>query len=264
MEKSYYYEKKQNKIEFSKLSELTADVHCHFECEMVFVKSGEARAYLNGVNYELKNGDLFLVFPNQIHGYKTLVRGEFLIFTFPPKAIYTAKESNKFTDFVPNSNLISFCEDKKIEEILNAVEEEYDSHKENSSRILLGYINILLYYILPMCEMKKTNPSDIIPQILNYCLEHYEESITLSDIADMLHINKYYVSRIFNETLSMNLRSLINHIRVSAASDELISTSNSITDIAGRVGYLSMRSFNRAFKEEFGVSASEYRKKYKG
>ncbi len=263
MEKSYYYEKKQNKLEFIKLFELTADVHCHLECEMLFVMNGEVRAYLNGVNYKLKAGDLFLVFPNQIHRYKTLVKGEFLIFTFPPRVIYATDEANKFTDFIPKCNVIDFSGNKKIQEILNAVVTEYDSHKENSSRILLGYINILLYYTLPMYEMKNAADSEVIPQILNYCLEHYEESITLSDIAKMLHINKYSVSRIFNETLSMNLRSLINYIRVSAASEELISTSASITDIAGRVGYLSMRSFDRAFKEEFGISASEYRKKYK-
>ena len=51
----------------------------------------------------------------------------------------------------------------------------------------------------------------------------------------------------------------LTHWRLQLAVQVLPSTSKSVAEVAGEVGYESEPSFNRAFKREFGVPPVRYR-----
>ncbi|MBO7311046.1 MAG: helix-turn-helix transcriptional regulator, partial [Clostridia bacterium] len=76
-----------------------------------------------------------------------------------------------------------------------------------------------------------------------------------------LHISKYYVSHIMSNKLKMGFNDYINSIRVSNACKYLRKTDKSITEISGIVGFNTMRTFNRAFLKQTGMTPSEYREK---
>ena len=70
------YENKTNLIEFNCSSSLGETMHLHKEIEIVYAISGQSMAYADKNGYLLNPGDTFIAFPNQIHYYETIERGE--------------------------------------------------------------------------------------------------------------------------------------------------------------------------------------------
>ena len=77
------YENKTNLIEFNCSSILGETMHLHKEIEIVYAISGQSMAYADKNGYLLNPGDTFIAFPNQIHYYETIERGEYMVLIFP-------------------------------------------------------------------------------------------------------------------------------------------------------------------------------------
>ena len=81
-----------------------------------------------------------------------------------------------------------------------------------------------------------------------------------SSLEEALHLNKYYVSHLFSQKLGISFHDYINSLRVSEACRLLLNTEKSITQISEGVGFNTLRTFNRAFTKQLGISPSQYRK----
>lgn len=82
--------------------------------------------------------------------------------------------------------------------------------------------------------------------------------ITLSSVADALHISRYYASHLFSE-LEVGFNEYINSLRITGACERLKNTKLSISEIAYEVGFGSIRTFNRAFLKVSGMTPRQYR-----
>jgi len=78
-------------------------------------------------------------------------------------------------------------------------------------------------------------------------------------LADMAGIGEHHLSRIVNRHFSMNFNELINGYRIAEAKRRLRGEPTPITTIGFEVGFNSIASFNRVFKEKVGLSPTEYR-----
>lgn len=94
----------------------------------------------------------------------------------------------------------------------------------------------------------------------DYIINNYNQSIKISDIADMLHISKYYFIKIFkNYTGTTPYEFLINY-RINTSKELLKSTEMPVTEIAESVGFPDSSSFIRSFKKTTGLTPLQYRK----
>lgn len=89
---------------------------------------------------------------------------------------------------------------------------------------------------------------------------YHEASYSRSDLARELSISEAVLSRIINVHFKKSFPQLLNQYRVEDAKRLLLDTDESIKIIANEVGFNSLPSFNRAFKEFAGQSPSDYRK----
>ena len=102
---------------------------------------------------------------------------------------------------------------------------------------------------------------DTVLEILQYCARHYKEEISVASIAEELKLSRSSVSHIFSLRIGMNFCDYLNGLRLSDAISLLKNKSYSITEVAERSGFSTIRTFNRAFLKQYGVSPSSYRKK---
>jgi AraC-like DNA-binding protein len=93
-----------------------------------------------------------------------------------------------------------------------------------------------------------------------YIHEHYRESITRQDIADHLGYSPRHLDRRFNEEMGLTPMAYLNRFRLRQSRRLLQSTCRSIGEIADAVGFSDSAYFSRVFKQEMGVSPSEYRR----
>lgn len=101
----------------------------------------------------------------------------------------------------------------------------------------------------------------ILEKVKAYVNEHYSEEITLSDIAQNLHLNYYYLSTYFKNHTSENLTTYINRVKIEKAKQLLKDSDASITEISKIVGFSDHNYFSKVFKKYVEVTPSAYRRK---
>lgn len=103
--------------------------------------------------------------------------------------------------------------------------------------------------------------SIIINQIKNYVEENYNQDISLTEIADKLHINYYYMSSYFKAHTNENLSSYINKVRVEKAKLLLQDKTIPISHISEMVGFSEHNYFSKVFKKHTNLTPTTYRRK---
>ena len=97
----------------------------------------------------------------------------------------------------------------------------------------------------------------LIDQIVRYVDDHYTEEISLKSMGEALGYEPHYLSRYFHSRIPMHFSQYVNWYRVDMATELLRNTDLSITDIASRSGFQSIRSFNRVYREFTGIPPSK-------
>lgn len=95
--------------------------------------------------------------------------------------------------------------------------------------------------------------------VLQYVEDHYHEDISLSSLADQLHMNVMYLGQIFKREMGTSFSKYINKFRIDKAKDLLVKSHLSIAEISLAVGYQNQAYFYRIFKDIEGLSPKEYR-----
>lgn len=86
-----------------------------------------------------------------------------------------------------------------------------------------------------------------------------EMGLSREGLATKLGLSEQQVSRIINRYFQKNFNELVNHYRIEEAKERLATENSQVTVIAFEVGFNSIASFNRVFKELIGSSPSDYR-----
>jgi AraC family transcriptional regulator len=99
-----------------------------------------------------------------------------------------------------------------------------------------------------------------INRVIDYIELNIEKDLTLETLADVACFSRFHFHRIFGAIVGETLNQFIQRIRVEKAASKLMhNPKKSITQIALECGFSSSATFARAFKDAFGISASEWR-----
>jgi len=96
---------------------------------------------------------------------------------------------------------------------------------------------------------------------VHYIDQHYQEDISLNDLAYRFAMNPSYFSTVFKKVVGKNVTSYIADLRIEAACRLLKETQKSIVDISRSIGYEDIQYFYRVFKNKTGMTPMEFRKK---
>lgn len=97
-------------------------------------------------------------------------------------------------------------------------------------------------------------------RITRFILNHYENRISLEEVAASEHLNPYYVSHLVKKTLGLTFQQFLNAIRLEFAEKKLVFSGESLTRIAEDCGFSSLNYFNKCFYVWHGCTPAQYRK----
>jgi AraC-like DNA-binding protein len=98
-----------------------------------------------------------------------------------------------------------------------------------------------------------------VESLINLEKVYHEATYSRSDLARELKVSEAVLSRVINVHFKKNLPQLLNEKRIEDAKTFLKDTNEPIKVISEEVGFNSIASFNRVFKEISGITPSEYR-----
>lgn len=102
----------------------------------------------------------------------------------------------------------------------------------------------------------------IIVDEIDKCIKNYnDEAMTLRFLSSRLGYSEFHTSRKFKEISGMQFRDYLRLRKLAFALKEVRDSEKGLLEIAFDYGFSSHEAFTRAFKETYGVTPSEYRKK---
>ena len=124
-------------------------------------------------------------------------------------------------------------------------------------------VQLILARLMP-CLVLSPNPSgereELTYQIIRYLAGHYREPVTLTQLAEALRVNRYHLSHVFGEKFGMSFTCYLNNLRLELATHLLRTSRMPVTQICAEAGFASPRTFNRVFRENYGLSPLQYRR----
>jgi two-component system response regulator YesN len=132
---------------------------------------------------------------------------------------------------------------------------------EEASESLGGLFQWVSYAIDLMKNYDQENSERNTPvdKTKEYISQNFSEEISVIEIANNVHLNADYLTRIFKKEVGVSISKYMINLKIEKAKELLENTDRSIGEIAMSVGYYNYSSFNRVFTKEVGISPQEYK-----
>ncbi len=245
--------------------------HLHSYVEFFYLKTGCCTYFVNGKEFHLSAGDIFIAAPGESHCTK--YEGEVLcertvIYCDLPVLgeEYLTSHSDLIDRFSSSGKILVVKKGlEQIDGILEAMLTEKNIPDDYSvENMILLFKQILLWiqrYGIFIYEQVDTSTGldEDIDSIMRLVAEEYANPITLEDVAARINLSPTYLSKKFRHVTGKTFSEYVNYIRLRQATQMLLTTDDSVTQIATSCGFNSSNYFKDCFKKRFGVSPRTYR-----
>ncbi len=248
--------------------------HWHYDTEIILVEKGEITVTVNGTDTVAKKGEIVFINPKENHSLapsKIPVKAVAIVFS--NKLISFGDDhyfNKKYTSLIINGNLILprkiMQSSKGYESILSNAKNLLLPLSFNKSEILLNLIGLIVN-LDKFGHLNKTGNENRLKTetetAIKYLKENYGKKITLSEIAEKVHLTKNYLCNIFVRDTGLTVFELLNQIRMEEAEMLLLYSDLRISEIAEKCGFENMGYFIKKFKAVFGTTPTAYKKEHK-
>ena len=90
----------------------------------------------------------------------------------------------------------------------------------------------------------------LVNRAVEYINEHYNENITLGDVAEKVDISASYLSSLFSVNMNCCFVDYLNEVRIEHACSYLQQNRLKVYEIAFKVGYRDEKYFSKVFKKK--------------
>ena len=220
-----------------------------------FVISGKGSFTNSRGVFEVGEGSLFVIRPNETTYYKADEND-------PWSYIWIGFTAEKGLIQIEDTSVIYA---PYLEESFVSAFGEGSFENVNTHGAYEHYLCGKIWQILGLIMREKSAPesayeSYVLPAI-SIMRSEYNTPLTVSEIAERLHVSKGYFFDIFKEHTGIPPKKYLLEIKMKKASELLVSRGLTATATASALGYPDVFAFSRAFKAYFGISPSEFVKK---
>lgn len=214
------------------------------------------------VSYQVKSGQGFMIFPNQICTYiaDSEIPWEYVWIEFDG---LRAKETVELTGITQN-NPIYKARYKDIAETMKSEMMYIINHKDASPFHLIGHLYLFIDSFVRSASSAQLGKGNslrdfYIKEAFAFIEQNFQNNITVEDIAASCGLNRSYFGKIFHENMGKTPQEFLISYRMSKAAQLLKLTGLSIADIGNATGYPNQLHFSRAFKNVYGISPRQWR-----
>lgn len=247
--------------------------HCHQEMELIVVREGCLEVKYEDELLMLEKGDVWLVPPFVSHsieaGSSDSIRLAILIdLKLMDGWEQQAIQRLDFGNILERTDMYSrhWAPDvvRKVRNLIEAMYKEYTDRTiawNFAVKTLLNQLFLQMIREMPAGGEKHLSPgAEMMKTILSYISLHYCGEITLKGCADEAGFHPNYLSRYFREQMGITFQEYIKKLRIDRAKWLLQNEKMSITEVLFQSGFRDIKTFNKLFKKECGVTPTEFRK----
>ncbi|MBP3203903.1 MAG: AraC family transcriptional regulator [Lachnospiraceae bacterium] len=236
--------------------------HYHSFYEIFYLLSGHSHFLLKDHVYQLEKGDLVFIAPGELHHSVYSGDCEICMIYFNPEhlLIRDISTSRSFMGSIP------VLYQEEFHTLLSRMLSERSGVDEYSDKFLAVYLQEILLMLTRHSVMLEKDPdllnakdADIL-RATKYIYKNFKQPLTLEQAASVASLSPTYFSKKFKQLTGMGFKEYLNFVRLKHARAALLTTTQSITDIALEYGFNDSNYFKDLFKKVYGKSPREFRK----
>lgn len=244
-------------------------LHKHSDrCELLFVRHGSSRYVIDGKAYSIKEGDMIITNADALHDDLLEKEDDVAYYALGIADLkLEGLKDNHFMDegvcpVLPTGDKYPLF-DRLFALIYELIESDEPGVEETCHHLMMSVISMVLHILRESESSEDAKPgSELIDEVRRYLDDNYMHDISLKAVGEEFHVSSYYLSHTFKERTGYSLMNYVIRRRIGEAQTLLITTADSITDIAGKVGFANPNNFNIQFQKQVGLSPRQYRKMY--
>lgn len=233
-----------------------------------YVTSGTGRFYATAeqAEYTLSAGQGFLIPPNMICSYEADKDDPWSYIWIEFDGLKTEHFLNQAG--LSKKQLIFSQETPALESLVYKEMTQLLSLYQERSCHIIGHLYLFVGALINESINKKESLHEdakelYIREAINFIERHFHEPISIDDMAQQCNLNRSYFSRLFREHLSTTPQQFLIQYRLSQACELLKNSQLTLQEIAEKVGYSNQFNLSAAFKRQYKISPTTYRKKHR-
>ncbi|HHV31619.1 MAG: AraC family transcriptional regulator [Ruminococcaceae bacterium] len=256
------------------------DCHWHTELELFKIRKGKFHFQIASSSLEGNEGDLIFINTEELHSAWADKKTDacYSAVVFSPDMLAGSAEDCVFTKYLSPLLTNRLAVKRRFDQSDTEIQKHYDciynllSQRPKAYELFLKSNLFALLGILvqtaPKGDLYSTNRKESqaienIKQSIRYMQNHYGEKITVAALARFCHMSEGNYSRMFHRYTLKSPICYLNRMRLLQAAEMLKNTDNKILEVALDCGFGSLSYFINVFRENMGVSPSEYRRRWK-
>lgn len=243
--------------------------HFHPDMEMIYVIEGNAAVTIREWEYQLGKNDVILVNSGMEHSLSCREHTILCSVWYSPRLVAEMTDCDNLYFHCNSVNDNSSAYDKMRQIFRRLILDEVDGNRNsrcNQRSLLYRLLGEMTDRFL-VKEAGGTGNYQIseedmrLQYALQYISRNFQGTIGLSELAEQMYTSVSTLSRLFKKKTGIYFADYVKQLRLRYACRELAFSGENITKIAVESGFTNLSGFNRAFRETYGVSPSEYRKR---
>lgn len=231
-------------------------IHCVLDGKGTFIYQDKT--------YSISAGNLFAIFPQEFCSYYTSPDNPLSFCWFG----FSGRNAPRMLERVGLSSAHPVCWASSTEEILHLAEKCISYHSTATpSEIQIQSLLYRLFYQIETLTADRNTPKqrgsivqEHVEQAKRYIRFNYMKSLSISQVASYLGLERTYFSKIFRQFEGITPQDYLLAYRIETACHMLIDSEYSIKEIGYLVGLHDAYYFSQAFKKILGLAPLHYRR----
>ncbi len=239
--------------------------HTHNHTELFYIVSGKGQFLIEDQVFPVDVNNLVIINPNVTHTEVSLNAQplEYIVLGIDGIELATSENSNgRFC-------LLDHFESVEISGCLRNILREMEQKNTGYEDICQAYMEILIIRLMRSTSLAVPAEPQVISgnrqcaAVKRYIDLHFKEALTLEQLAEDAHMNKFYLSHAFKREYGVSPINYMITRRIEESKYLLAETDLSLSQIAPLLGFSSLSYFSQVFRRTQGVSPMEFRQQVK-
>ena len=235
--------------------------HTHNHAELFYIVGGKGQFLIEDQLYPVNTNHLVIINPNVTHT-------EVSLNAQPLEYIVLGIDGVELS--IDNTSNGQFCildhfESMDITSCLRNILREMELKQPGYEDICQAFMEILIIRLMRSTGLSvPSEPQNSVANhqcaaVRRYIDHHFKESLTLDQLAEEAHMNKFYLSHAFKREYGVSPINYMISRRLEESKYLLAETDLSMSQIAQLLGFSSLSYFSQVFRKTQGLSPMEYR-----
>lgn len=235
--------------------------HTHNHTELFFIVGGKGQFLIQDQVFPVDINNLVIINPNVLHTEASLNAQpmEYIVLGVSGIELTASEDSNgQFC-------ILDHFESAEISSCLRNILREMELKNTGYEDICQAYMEILIIRLMRNTSVIVQSEPQVFSSnrqcaaIKRYIELHFKEPLTLEQLSEEAHMNKYYLSHVFKREYGISPINYMISRRIDESKYLLAETDLSMSQIAQLLGFSSLSYFSQVFRKTNGISPMEYR-----